>query len=173
MQNSNQLKDAHRMQCAHTHGNRAEFYSRVFHALSLPQISMPNTALSFQVRKWKWLSPAWDHTSREEALAPWETPTWNSGICHVYVMPLRSDVKPLEADLQGEAPLVWLVWLYQPMAGSLGTLNANYKFSLCEVASKHHQSFVLFYPVRRMMWITFAFLFSLTPSWWYGYSYQQ
>lgn len=92
------------------------------------------------------------------------------GLCHVYVMPLRSDVKPLEADLQGEAPLVWL---YQPMAGSLGTLNANYKFSLCEVASKHHQSFVLFYPVRRMMWITFAFLFSLTPSWWYGYSYQQ
>lgn len=164
MQNSNQLKDDHGMQCAHTHGNRTEFYSQVSHALPLPQISMPNTVLSFQDRKWEWLSPAWDHTSREEALAPWEKPTRNSEICHIYVMPLRSNVKPLEADLQEKAPSVWAGVALLAMAGSLGTLNSNYKFSLCEAVSKHPWSFVLLHPVRRMIWITFAFLFSLTPS---------
>lgn len=71
----------------------------------------------------------------------------------------------LKQTYREKPPQCGLVWLYQPMAGSLGTLNSNYKFSLCEAASKHPWSFVLLHPVRRMIWITFAFLFLLTPSW--------
>lgn len=160
------------MQCAHTHGNRLS---------STGGSSMPRLSLRFPC---------------QALLSPSRTGSGNDSVPHGtthlgkkplllgrhlheiqrYVMSMSCPWDPMLSLLKQiyrqKPPQCGLMWLYQPMASSWGTPNANYKFSLCEAASKHLRSFVLFHPVRRMMWITFAFLFSLTPSWWWGYSYQ-